>query len=178
MQSPEHADVADMNGSSVEPIAQDNAPTVNPQSGLSPRKPAKTVQQLLRGRLTQKLGDRIVYLIHCSEIGLYKIGITDDLYVRFSQLQCDSAFPLTVTATYLCWAPTAPLFEKLLHECFAHCRTHGEWFKLDESDLVFFDTECPLTLELRRYTPGKGITVFGSSHTEDEEEEHGHPFKW
>lgn len=97
-------------------------------------------------------GWEYIYVLHCPETGLRKIGLTADLKTRLTQHQAESAYPLDRDGCIVmrCAEGTARLFEEHLHDKFAHKRTHGEWFKLDANDLVYFDQHPVVVMLLER----------------------------
>lgn len=78
-----------------------------------------------------------VYILHCPETGLYKIGCTTRLRQRWEELQAGSAFPLdTENALVLTCDPrVGTAFEAMLHARFKLRRACGEWFKLQPEDV-------------------------------------------
>lgn len=107
------------------------------------------VYQPLR-ELTKLKDFRYLYLISSRELGLFKIGLTDDVPRRLSQLQDKSAYPLRVEQAYRVYEKLAPLFETMLHEIFTGCRTHGEWFRMAPEQLAELDKDTPLTFAMQR----------------------------
>lgn len=91
-----------------------------------------------------------IYVLHCPETGLRKIGTTVNVRQRMAQLQAGSAYPLDIgnAIILVCPAETGRLFESHLHEKFRHKRTHGEWFKLDDEDMKHFDAHVVARIEL------------------------------
>lgn len=136
----ENAGVVDTNGSSVAQSVPDSAHIASLLNGHSIEDRAQKVYQ--------RIGFQLIYLIAADEIGLYKIGYSDDPIRRLSELQRDSAFPLRIEATFAVFSGTGPVFEKMLHLAFAGCRTHGEWFRLGSDDLLFFEQQKPLRIEM------------------------------
>ena len=134
MPLPEPADVADMNGSSVEPIAQDNALTANLPNGISdPEFP--TPQAIIDHLKESSFSMMKLYVIRSPEIGLCKIGITDSVSRRLRELQGSSAYRLDLILEFECPEVFARAWEKYIHHSLGYCRTHGEWFKLTEVEL-------------------------------------------
>lgn len=84
----------------------------------------------------------VVYLLECE--GFYKIGITDDVRKRLSQIQTST--PFNVKLIHSIPLANAWLLEKHLHERFAKKRVRGEWFKLSSDDVntVFACSESDL----------------------------------
>lgn len=73
-----------------------------------------------------------VYLI-TSDIGLTKIGRTEDIEKRFSQV--DNASPCGVRLYHCQFVKDSVKLEQLLHKQFSLKRIKGEWFNLDKDDL-------------------------------------------
>lgn len=65
---------------------------------------------------------------------IYKIGLAKNPLQRMSQHQCSSPFEIMVACCY--FTPNARAEESFLHEGFAEKRVRGEWFLLDDDDLV------------------------------------------
>lgn len=65
----------------------------------------------------------------------YKIGRTINVDQRFQQLA--NMLPYKTTIVHTAWSSDTVADEELLHQKFAHKRLNGEWFKLDEDDLVY-----------------------------------------
>lgn len=68
-----------------------------------------------------------VYLLR-AENGRYKIGRTGNLESRIRQLHTASPIHFNLTHSFRTFYSRQA--EGLLHERFAHTRTHGEWFEL------------------------------------------------
>src|SRR5690348_10828792 len=114
----------DTSGSSAESTAPDSAPIANPQNGRS-----MWVNGLMNA--LEGLGKEFLYLIASESLGLTKIGFSSDPGRRQDELQATSAFPLKLHAIFEVPKGTGPIFERLIHQTFAHKRSHGEWFLLD-----------------------------------------------
>ena len=80
-----------------------------------------------------------VYLIYSSSSKLYKIGISQNVELRFKSLQNASGNKLELI-TYKV-SHEASRIESDLHQRFSQKRKHGEWFKLDKSDVVYIYNE-------------------------------------
>jgi hypothetical protein len=144
-----------MNGNNEEQSAPDSAPIVSLQNGPSSEiQPESLPPNLdLSSRVSfamSRLSEAYVYVVFSEATGLRKIGMTKDLPGRLRQLQCDSAYPLRIEFSYACFSGTEGIFESILHRVFAHKRTHGEWFKLDENDLLFLEGTSPLNLRMHK----------------------------
>ncbi len=67
-----------------------------------------------------------IYFMRALSGGPVKIGITEDVYRRRSQIQSSSpAGRIMVLATL----PGTRMDERELHWLFGHLRLHGEWFE-------------------------------------------------
>ncbi|WP_051761338.1 GIY-YIG nuclease family protein [Microbispora rosea] len=73
-----------------------------------------------------------VYLIGCAESALVKIGRSEDVSRRRTEIQRMSPVPLTVLWSH----PGGAELETRLHRCFGHLRSHGEWFHFGEEDPI------------------------------------------
>ena len=73
-----------------------------------------------------------IYLIKCNEF--YKIGRTANLDKRFEIFQIGCPYPLLIY--FAGKVPNAIESEEYLHYIFEKKRVRGEWFKLDDSDLL------------------------------------------
>lgn len=148
----------DTTGINEEQPAQNNALIASPQSGqfLHP-----SLESRLKDILTL-LPDAFLYVILSEQTQLRKIGITDNLERRLKQLQDCSAYPLSIEVSYRCVKGTEVIFERFIHSLFAHKRTHGEWFLLDDEDMVFLHGRCPLNLRMDKIGSGKDIKTIGA----------------
>ena len=83
-----------------------------------------------------------VYLICDPANDTFKIGVTKKLNIeeRMHKMQTGNSTELFVRSFYECEFPFR--LEKLLHNHFHAKRVHGEWFKLDASDIVSFKETC------------------------------------
>ncbi|MCG3039187.1 GIY-YIG nuclease family protein [Streptomyces sp. S1A] len=81
-----------------------------------------------RGRVSR----RWVYLIGSPVVRPVKIGVSDDPEERLADLQTGSPVPLVLLWQVL----GGQRLESLLHDRFAACRTHGEWFDFGDADPV------------------------------------------
>ena len=86
-----------------------------------------------------------VYLIMCCgwqpEINAkkypVKIGISDDVHGRISQLQTGNPYPLTYLAESRCAGSEIKNLEQALHEKFTPQLLRGEWFALTKLQIVW-----------------------------------------
>jgi len=74
----------------------------------------------------------LVYLIG-AENGLTKIGITNNIFSRFSGLNTSS--PVELSLVFYFEAKDAAKTERLLHDKYAVKRVKGEWFNLSVEDV-------------------------------------------
>lgn len=75
-----------------------------------------------------------VYLIG-AEGGYFKIGRSKNAKRRFQQITI--GLPFRFELLHVIDAANAVAFERELHERYAEKRCAGEWFKLDEEDVVY-----------------------------------------
>jgi Rha family phage regulatory protein len=78
---------------------------------------------------------KCLYVITNTITGLIKIGITNDVTRRRSQLECATGCELEVTYVTPV-ADNAVELEKKLHEHFAKFRRRGEWFEVEAAKVV------------------------------------------
>ena len=69
-----------------------------------------------------------VYFIKCKDTGRIKIGISRNVWERFSQLQTASSTELELVFVVE-WGGRG--LEQHLHRKFANCHIRGEWFQPD-----------------------------------------------
>ena len=81
-----------------------------------------------------------IYLIKCQQY--YKIGIANDVQSRLAQLSTGNPFELEVLAVY--GFKNANAVEVAIHQRYSGSRKRGEWFFLDDHDLVDFEQICQL----------------------------------
>jgi hypothetical protein len=71
----------------------------------------------------------MVYFIEAEGVNLVKIGCTDrDVESRLRELQTASPHPLVLAGS----TEGSHELEKHFHDAFAHLRTVGEWFRIDD----------------------------------------------
>lgn len=75
-----------------------------------------------------------IYVIRNSDLGLYKIGYSDDVQRRLKALQSSSCHTLDVLASWEVPGYAVRAFEACIHMAHIHCRTHGEWFELSADE--------------------------------------------
>ena len=92
----------------------------------------------------------VVYFISDPE-GLTKIGKTNDLERRFRNIQAMS--PKVLEVRYRILVDPRDVFEteRYFHKLFRGKRKHGEWFDLDDKDILFV-REYATMLRSRRIT--------------------------
>ena len=82
-----------------------------------------------------------VYLM--KDKALYKIGISKQAEFREKTLQSEKPTVVLIAAKKFINRRIAAAFEKALHESYSHKRKRGEWFILDDEDIL----EIKATLE-------------------------------
>ena len=87
-----------------------------------------------------------VYLI-AADNDLCKIGHTDDVYKRFSNLVAMNAAGLALRHSI--YSMNRMRAEKYLHDTFSNKRSHGEWFRLTNEDIEWI-----------RGIPDRGLDAF------------------
>ncbi len=77
-----------------------------------------------------------IYICYVETGGerIYKIGLSKNPVQRMAQHQCSSPMEIMVACCY--FTSNMQAEEKALHEMFGEKRVRGEWFSLDEEDLV------------------------------------------
>lgn len=80
-----------------------------------------------------------IYLLHGEGTTWYKIGISIKPAERRYSLGTNAPFPITTVSYYD--VEDMHGVEAWWHETFAHKRKHGEWFELDEYDILLFDAQ-------------------------------------
>ena len=81
-----------------------------------------------------------VYLIRVQDTNLYKIGSSKNPKGRMKSLQTANGAPLELINSVKCehyWK-----VEKAMHRKFNSKLTMGEWFSLEEGDVISFKEEC------------------------------------
>lgn len=77
-----------------------------------------------------------VYLMHGIGTPWYKIGLSVDTRVRLKQLGTRS--PFRIKLIHSIKTNDMSETEAYFHRLFNHKRAHGEWFTLDQADIVHF----------------------------------------
>jgi hypothetical protein len=85
---------------------------------------------------------QILYILQNGNSNEYKIGITDNLNRRLSQLQTGCPNELKVIKLWVHYERKMILkYERVLHRFFTQCgcriRPNGEWFNLTTPDVAF-----------------------------------------
>jgi hypothetical protein len=70
-----------------------------------------------------------VYLLSCGDF--YKIGLSEDIAKRLSNIRTSNPTPVELIAKYSCFDRNYRKLEELLHLKFKDSRHHLEWFKKD-----------------------------------------------
>lgn len=82
-----------------------------------------------------------VYLIEDNNNQTYKIGVTKNLvYNRLKKLQTGNSNKLNIISYFYSEYPFR--LEKMLHNYFKEKRTNGEWFNLNNVDIICFSDLC------------------------------------
>ena len=68
-----------------------------------------------------------LYFISCKDAGAVKIGVTDNLKMRFINLQSSSPLELEIITHFMC----PNFYEEKVHDLLTDCRIRGEWFVMD-----------------------------------------------
>lgn len=92
-------------------------------------------ERLLPNLPLYKSPEKMVYLIGDRKNGLIKIGVSQDVGQRLSNLQSIEKTPLEIIATKQGSFDT----EKELHRQFSQLRQRGEWFTWDDSIIAAFN---------------------------------------
>lgn len=91
-----------------------------------------------------------LYLLKCQQF--YKIGIANDVQSRLTQLSTGNPFDLDVLAVYG-FSNASPV-ETAIHQRYSGVRQRGEWFSLDEHDLLDIEQICILLGGEKAYIGG------------------------
>ena len=85
-------------------------------------------------------GSGYVYIIKCKNTDLYKIGVSKaEPNNRLSNLQSGCPYELVFDSVYYC--NHYGLLEREIHKRYSKQRYRGEWFKLNESQLLCVKSE-------------------------------------
>jgi len=85
----------------------------------------------------QSINGGRIYLV-ASPDGYYKIGKTRKLTERLRSFGLQLPFPVRLLVEIE--TDDIHQLERNLHTKFAHCRTNGEWFKLSDDDVTWFQS--------------------------------------
>jgi hypothetical protein len=103
-----------------------------------------------------------VYFIYDSKNKAVKIGFTNDLEKRLSDIQVGNSTKLEVLEFLHCEsAAAAELFETQLHATFEHLYIRGEWFEYKEEEFQQLFTEGLNYKFKERRAPLSRSTLFG-----------------
>jgi len=84
----------------------------------------------------------IVYLLRAGDTNSYKVGITQDIKNRLSQIQTGSPIKIEVVYTHeFKTIDSARIVENKVHKILSSHRLHGEWFELRTKKDVNLVTE-------------------------------------
>lgn len=78
----------------------------------------------------------VVYVIGTIH-NMYKIGKTGNLVERFSTIRTGCPFPLSISHIFV--TTDSHNLELQLHQYFVSKRKQGEWFELDQNDIIYLD---------------------------------------
>lgn len=88
-----------------------------------------------------------VYLLYCSELNAYKIGVSKNVLYRLKQLQTGCPYTIEIRHVFKSLFPYK--VESFLHKELAHLKADseeinlfGEWFKLDYNFSKNFLKKC------------------------------------
>lgn len=140
-----------MIGFNEEAQLQGSVPTASLRSGQS----SGTIRepQFMRQVPWNELSS--VYLIRNDDLGLCKIGFSDSVRRRRRELQAKSAFNLRLVAEWRCPKVAARAFESILHDKLSTCRSHGEWFAIDDETLAEIEQAVIFQIPMHRIHDGK-----------------------
>lgn len=91
-------------------------------------------------------GTKGVYVVEATGLGLYKIGMSGNVELRFAQLRTMSPVALSLAGIIETQEPRS--LEAELHRLFADKRMHGEWFALDTVELMALNDKFRLGLSI------------------------------
>lgn len=96
----------------------------------------------LEGHKTNKSQDGIVYIIGTTTpSNIYKIGITrdeDTLAQRIYALELSS--PMKLEVVHIIYCDDRSRLERILHTHYRPCRSHGEWFRLEDDEVEWLNS--------------------------------------
>ena len=97
----------------------------------------KTISLLYKSLKIKGSHNKSVYFIGNKEVGLVKIGYSNNPHKRLEQLKSGCPFPIKVLGMILC--QDAEALERVYHRKYKHLRTHGEWFNINDELLSEID---------------------------------------
>jgi hypothetical protein len=83
-----------------------------------------------------------LYIIQLGETNVYKIGISVNPNRRLKELKSKSPVPLRII--YQNFGHDYESIEKYFHWVFRKKRVRGEWFELNQDDIIRIFTSCPI----------------------------------
>jgi hypothetical protein len=96
---------------------------------------ASSAQHILSKFLQRKRNQKgWVYVIHATDLGLFKIGCSKNPSARLRQL-VKSQIPSELVLVHLRKSDSMYSDEKTIHTRYAVKRVNGEWFRLSEEDI-------------------------------------------
>lgn len=116
----------------LDDVQQEMEQAVREQISNDEREIADNLQQKSFPRIVLKDRPGYIYLVKAS--GYYKIGLSKQPKVRFSQIGLQLPFPFEVL--HIISATNMYETESKLHQKYAHQRLNGEWFSLTESEVA------------------------------------------
>jgi hypothetical protein len=82
-----------------------------------------------------------VYLLHCG--GRYKIGYTrKSIEQRIKQMKTGNSLDFNLISYFE--SKWGTKIESHLHRKYKNKKVSGEWFELDENEILTFDLECQM----------------------------------
>lgn len=94
----------------------------------------------------------MIYCITARELGLVKIGFSENPFVRFSKMQSDS--PVALRIERVTAGEVAD--EQKLHQAYAEHRVRGEWFTITPA-IETWMASLPAAMRTERETPVKDL---------------------
>lgn len=83
-----------------------------------------------------------LYIIQLGETNVYKIGVSINPSRRLKELQSKS--PIHLRIIYGKFGHDYESIEKYFHWVFRKKRIKGEWFELNQDDIIRIFTSCPI----------------------------------
>jgi hypothetical protein len=116
----------------LDDVQQEMEQALKEQISNDEREIADSQQQNSIPRIVLKDKPGYIYLVKASDY--YKIGLSKQPKVRFSQIGLQLPFPYEVL--HLISATNMYEAESKLHQKYAHQRLNGEWFSLTENEVA------------------------------------------